>query len=181
MVVATALVAGCGVTPTTSPAVPAPSATPSAAAVPSPSPSPSPPVASSTARGLPASGGLHIVAVENPGCASEGECAAFFRIQPTPGISTPLAPEWRFEGESAALHAPVSAPTTLLPGAYRVSAHLNWVSDVISPGTSPAIGGGVSSCDGPLTIDQSVVDVIVRVTFHGNDPCAIEVVTNPPT
>jgi hypothetical protein len=157
-------------------ASPTPSQTPTQSATAPPSP-----VARSTNLGLPVSGGLHIFGVENPGCASEGGCAAFFRIQPTPGISTPLAREWRFEGVPADLHAPPDAPTTLLPGIYRVSALLNTVSDVISPGFSPAIQGIVSSCDAPLTVEPSTVGVVVRVTFHGSgpDPCAIEIVTDP--
>ena len=118
---------------------------------------------------------LSVVADGNTACLSEGGCATFFRIQPTPGTSVPVAPEWRFEGGPGALRAPAAAPTSLPPGRYRASAHLNWVSDVVMNGQSPTIGGVVSACQTDFVVDASTVSVGAQITFRGQDPCEITV------
>jgi hypothetical protein len=114
---------------------------------------------------------LHVGAVELPACASEGGCAAFYSIAPD-------RPEWRFDGPPTSLVAPAGAPTTIVPGTYRLYAHLNWLSDVIAPGATPGIGGAVSTCDAPLVVGSSAASVAVQVTFHLDAPCVIDVTTD---
>lgn len=127
-----------------------------------------PPASASSGSAL-----LSVVAGGNTACLSEGGCATFFGIQPTPGTSVPIVPEWRFGGGPGALRAPAAAPTSLLPGRYRASAHLNWVSDVVMNGQSPTIGGVVSTCQTDFVVDASTVSVRVQITFEGLDPCQI--------
>jgi copper(I)-binding protein len=114
------------------------------------------------------------------GCQSEGGCAAFFRIQ---GLEEASQPESRFEMSATGLTVPTDAPHSIMPGRYTVSAHLNWVSDVIVPGQSPQVGGVDASCTRDFVIEPSVasvavaVPVTVEITFRGLNPCEITVET----
>jgi hypothetical protein len=114
------------------------------------------------------------------GCQSEGGCAAFFRIQ---GVDESPQPESRFAMSAMGLTAPADAPDSIVPGRFTVSAHLNWVSDVIVNGQSPQVGGVVGSCARDVVIDSSVASVAVEITFRGLSPCeiAIETSTNAPS
>ena len=109
------------------------------------------------------------------GCQSEGGCAAFFRVQ---GVDESPQPELRFAMSATALTVPADAPDSIVPGRFAVSAHLNWVSDVIVNGQSPQVGGVVGSCARDVVIEPSVSSVVVRITFHGLNPCDIAVETN---
>jgi copper(I)-binding protein len=108
------------------------------------------------------------------GCQSEGGCAAFVRIQ---GVDESPKPELRFEMSATGLTLPADAPHWIVAGRYTVSAHLNWVSDVIVNGQSPQVGGVVGSCTRDVVIEPSVASVAVRITFHGLNPCEIAVET----
>ena len=114
------------------------------------------------------------------GCQSEGGCAAFFRIQ---GVDESPQPEWRFAMSATGLMAPADAPDSIVPGRFTVSAHLNWVSDVIVSGQSPQVGGVVGSCTRDVVIEPSVASVAVEITFRGLSPCeiAVETSTNAPS
>jgi hypothetical protein len=114
------------------------------------------------------------------GCQSEGGCAAFFQIQ---GVDESPQPELRFEISATGLTVPGDAPRSIVPGRYTVSAHLNWVSDVIVGGQSPQVGDVVGSCTRDVIIEPSVASVAVRITFHGLNPCeiAVDTSTNPPS
>ena len=109
------------------------------------------------------------------GCQSEGGCAAFARIQ---GVDESPQPELRFEMSETGPTALPDAPRSIVPGRYTVSAHLNWVSDVIMNGQSPQVGGVVGSCNRDFVVEPSVASVAVRITFHGLNPCEIAVETS---
>ena len=111
----------------------------------------------------------------NVGCQSVGGCAAFFRIQ---GLYESPQPELRFGMSATGLTVPADAPHSIVPGRYTVSAHLNWVSDVIVNGQSPQVGGVVGSCTRDVVIESSVASVAVEVTFRGLNPCDIAVETS---
>ena len=108
-------------------------------------------------------------------CQSEGGCAAFFRIQ---GGNESPQPELRFGITVTGLTTPADAPRSIVPGRYTISAHLNWVSDVIFNGQSPQVGGVDGSCTRDVVIEPSVASVAVRITFHGLNPCEIAVETS---
>lgn len=128
----------------------------------------------------PGSRPLSISGGGDAGCQSEGGCAAFFQIQ---GVDESPQPELRFEMSATGLTAPPDAPRSIVPGRFRVSAHLNWVSDVIVNGQSPQVGGVVGSCTRDVVIEPTVASVAVRITFHGLNPCeiAVETSTNAPS
>ena len=109
------------------------------------------------------------------GCQSEGGCVAFFQIQ---GVDESPQPDWRFEMSATGLTAPADAPRSIVPGRYTVSAHLNWVSDVVVAGQSPQVGGVVGSCTRDVVIEPSVASVAVEITFRGLNPCEIAVETS---
>ena len=105
-------------------------------------------------------------------CASEGGCAVFILVRSTPGSPDSVNEDWRLQNgpDPGSFHLPPGARTTLPVGRYRVTAHVNWVSDVILNGQSPTVGGQESSCGRDLTVRASDVAVRIQVTFD-RDPC----------
>jgi hypothetical protein len=170
--VVAALVAACASSPTPSTVPASPLADPSSA--------PSLPSVSPGGAALTVIGGGAL-------CASEGGCVASFsvgaRAQPGPSDTWWPPEEVRFQISSSLTGpwaAPPATPTSLRPGDYTLVAALNWVSDVImGPLATPTIGGVVASCTRQLTATSSVTVVTVRVTFHGQAPCEIEVTSTP--
>lgn len=162
IVISCAVLAGCA-----SP-VPSPTREAMATTLPAASPSPSP--------SAPPAAVLSVNVGHRFACASEGGCAVFFLVQSAPGDPAGVSEDWRLEGGPGAdwFHLPAGARTTLPPDRYRVAAHVNWVSDVIMGGQTPAVGGQVSSCDLNLTVGRSDVAVRVQVTFD-KDPCKIAI------
>ncbi len=93
------------------------------------------------------------------------------------GVDELPQPDLRFALSATGLTAPPDAPRSIVPGRYTVSAHLNWVSDVVVNGQPPQVGGVVGSCTRDVVIEPSVASVTVRITFHGLNPCEIAVET----
>jgi len=105
-------------------------------------------------------------------CASEGGCAVFILVQSAPGSPDSVNENWRLQNgpDPGSFHLPPTARTTLPVGRYRVTAHVNWVSDVIMNDQSPTVGGQESSCGRDLTVRTSDVAIRIQVTFD-KDPC----------
>lgn len=123
--------------------------------------------------------GLSFEGLVEQGCASEGGCAYFVRLAPSGGSSTPDTSWLRFDQTRNGLTAPAEAPVGVAPGAYRVSARVNWVSDVILNSGPALVGGVVASCQEDVAIAPSVGRIVLRVTFRGDRPCEIEAVVAP--
>ncbi|HZC33478.1 MAG TPA: hypothetical protein VE640_09355 [Candidatus Bathyarchaeia archaeon] len=96
----------------------------------------------------------------------------FILVQSAPGSPDIVDENWRLQNgpDPGSFHLSPGARTTLPVGQYRVTAHVNWMSDVIANGQSPTIGGEESSCGRDLTVRTSDVAVRIQVAFD-RDPC----------
>ncbi len=107
--------------------------------------------------------------------ATVAECAAFVRVQPIGGKT---APDGELGGDpkgSVALLPAEETPTTLDPGKYRITAHLDRVSrDVVLPPETPQRYVD-RTCRADFTVAASTAKVTVRIAFDDGASCKVAV------
>lgn len=149
-----------------------------------PSPLAGGPTASSSGLASPlasasSSGGARPLAFSGSArCDSIGGCREFVSAYRTGAGGS--QPGWQFGAAlngsalTLALSQPSTAPTTIEPGDYTLSAWMDWVSDFVIAGHTPQ-AGRYAECTRDVTIDATSAPVAVVVTFDGSTSCTIDV------